>query len=290
MRAFSHLGLETAAVAARGVPIRSLLLLDRVGRPMLEYAPSLSGGPDPIWVPLEAVREIIANTMGAAAVRPCQVIVAAGESPAGWTGTACPGILLRRLHGQLARPGTHLVWDAPDAHVGLTQLAEDMVFCYAVPRAVASKDEEFLVCRETLDGLSERLAGHIVRLGNPVQDEWFPLDGVGYRSCRGADALRWGPGALRLHPLTGQHLSYWAIQSVRLAEEVARNGGPSAGFLDRLDRDARTVYQRHLRSMAFYLRPTLFWRALFHPYALALRHSAFLRQRTVARVALLDLR
>ena len=208
---------------------------------------------------------------------------------AGGPGTACPGILLRRLPGRLRRPGTHVVWDGPGAHVGLTQLSEETVFCYAVPRAVGPKDHELRVCRDALDEVPRRLAGHLEHLESPRQDEWFSLDRVGYRSCRGGDVLRWGPGSLRLHPLTGQHLSYWAIQAIRVAADVARHGTPSAGLLDRLDRDARMIYRRHLRSMAFYLRPTLVWRALFRPYARVLRHSAFLRRRTVTRVALLDL-
>jgi hypothetical protein len=182
------------------------------------------------------------------------------------------------------------LWTGPRVHVVVAPLPSERLFACAVSRRVADKEQEKILCMDALGEAGSRLASELCDTDGAYEETWFPFERLGYRACRppGTNVLRWGSSLLRLHPLTGQHLSYWAIQSTQLAEDVARNGALSPAFFARLDRDNAHMHQQHMRTMAFHLAPSRTWRALRRPFAFASRIAPPLRRRAVRRLALLD--
>lgn len=285
--ALGRAGIDVAALATRGTMMTRVAILNEAGtRPILEYLPD--AGPLPIFLPLADVRDAIAGV--AAPSPPMSEAISPDDSAAEWTSARCPGILARVVAGRLRKPRSLILWTGPQVHIGVAPLSEGRLFAYAVSRRIMNKDDERRVCAAALEQAPTRLASELCDVDDAADDTWFPFERLGYRACRpsGTDVLRWGSSLLRLHPLTGQHLSYWAIQSVQLADDFARNGAPSAAFFARLDRDNARMYQQHLRTMAFHLAPSWTWRALRRSYALTLRVAPRLRRRAVRRLALLD--
>lgn len=284
MQALEELGCDLATLANRGCRITRLLLVDDAARPLCALDVSeLSRTYRPLWILTQHVRTQLAASF--AQEMPGR---SADSNERGWKKIACPGVFGRIIAGCLQEPTTQVVWATRHAHAGLAQIREGAVLLYAVPRHAASKDCERDICLAVLDEMAQRFRSRFGRIGEVLEDQWFPLEFVGYRSCWDGRVLRWGPTALRLHPLTGQWLSYWAIQADRLALELARRGALSDRFFASLDHHNRQMFWSHLRSCNFHLRPTLFWRAIHRPYAWTLGHCAPLRRRAMRRTTLLS--
>jgi hypothetical protein len=288
MLALGRAGIDVAALATCGTMMTRLAILSEAGTgPILEYLPD--AGPLPIFLPLAHVRDAMAR-VAAPAPPMSDAVSPSNDSADEWTSAQCPGILTRVVPGRLRKPHSLILWTGPYVHIGVAQLPQGRLFAYAVSRRIMNKDDERRLCAAALDQAPTRLTSELRDVDGAAEDTWFPFERLGYRACRpsGTDVLRWGSSLLRLHPLTGQHLSYWAIQSVQLADDLARNGAPSAAFFARLDRDNARMYEQHLRAMAFHLAPSWTWRVLRRPCVLTLRVTPRLRRRAVRRLALLD--
>jgi 2-polyprenyl-6-methoxyphenol hydroxylase-like FAD-dependent oxidoreductase len=291
MIALERAGVDVAKLATRGTTMTRLAILDDAGsHPILEYMPAIrNAGPLPIFVPLGDLREAVART--AAPAPPMREAVSPSEDlGAEWTSAPCPGILARVVTGRLRKPGSFILWTGPRAQISVAPLPNGRLFVCAISRKLMSKDEQRPLCTAALNEAPSHLTSELIGVEGAPDDTWFPLEQIGRRACRspGSNVLRWGSSALRLHPLTGQDISYWAIQSGRVADDFARNGAPSPVLFAQLDRDSARMYRQHVRAIAFHLAPSWIWRVLRRPYALAVRVTPPLRRRAVRRVALLD--
>lgn len=291
MIALEHAGIDVAKLAARGTTMTRLAILDAAGsNPILEYAPAMpNAGPLPIFVPLPDLRAALARA--AAPAPPMREAVSLPEDlGADWTSAPCPGILARVVTGRLHKPGSFILWTGPRVVITVAPLPNERLFVCAISRTLMSKDEQKDLCTAALDETPTRLTSELFGVEGAPDDTWFPLEQIGRRACRspGSNVLRWGSSALRLHPLTGQDISYWAIQSGRLADDLSRNGAPAPALFAQLDRDSARMYKQHVRAIAFHLAPSRIWRVLRRPYAFAVRVAPPLRRRAVRRVALLD--
>ena len=295
VRALEMMGLQLDRLPGVGPAVRKVLILDARGDPLILYDTSIASPRwCPRWILTDAIRRQLALASGSPELQRepvpmvpswCRYSVSTSK---GWTSLSCPGTLVRVLDGALTSQDTHLVWDGRHAFVGIGQISDQQLLMFAVPKGtrttiVQQQAQALEALNETPTTLHPYLRVH----NQPYQDTWFPVRSIGYRRCWDGHALRWGPAALRLHPLTGQHLSYWAIEANWLADKLAHHGELSHALLAALDRQHRRFFRQHLNTLNFYLRPTLFWKAIYRPYAWALRHSRLLRSRALMRVSLL---
>jgi len=291
MVALTHAGVDVGDLAKRGITMTRIAVLNEAGlRPIQEYAPSLpNAGPLPIFLPLTDARDAIKQA-AAASLPIGETDSAAIDSGENWSLARCPSTLGRVVSGRLRKPGSLILWTGPRALVGVAPLPEGQLFCYAISRHIMNKDDERRLCTAALDEVPVRLASELSEMGSVSSDSWFPFEEVGYRPCRprGTDVLRWGSSLLRLHPLTGQHLAYWAIQSARMADDFARNNGPSPEFFARLDQNNMLMHARQMRTIRFHLATSWTWQALRRAYPLLLLGAPPLRRRAIRRLALLD--
>jgi hypothetical protein len=291
MVALNQAGVDVVDLAKRGTAMTRVAILNEAGsRPILEYAPSLpNAGPLPIFLPLTDVRDAIKQA-ASASLPINETTSAAIDSSADWSLARCPATLGRVVSGRLRKSGSLILWTGTQVHVGVAPLPEGRLFCYAISRQIMDKDNERQLCTAALDEVPLRLASELAEVEGVSSDSWFPFEDIGYRPSRapGTDVLRWGSSLLRLHPLTGQHLAYWAIQSTRLADDFARNNGPSPEFFARLDRNNALMHARQRRALGFHLAPSSTWRALRRAITLLSRMTPPLRRRAIRRLALLD--
>jgi hypothetical protein len=279
--ALAGLGVDTEALRAQARVIDQLVLLDARGAALLCTATALpETAHDALWLPWSMLQETV--TRAAAHLPPARHETPSPSGPA-WRSAACPGILMTTRRGRLKRPQVQLLWAAANAHVGMVQVAEEEILLYAVPRDGGPASHR--LCQGRLADLAP-LEPHIAELGAARSEEWFGLTHVGHRPTWADGTLRWGSAALRLHPLTGQHIGFWSIQSLRLAEELVQEGALSAAFVEQMDRRLQRTYRAHRRTLAFHLRPTLLWQAALRPYSFLLSHCGPLRRRAVARTSL----
>jgi hypothetical protein len=281
-------GLDPHRIFEQATPVERVLILDARRRKLLEYHapptwPALS-----YWISTEQLRDAVMPCGHDDALLGPTLEGLFRETHPRWRLVSSPGILMRRLGGQLLpeyRTYT-VIWDGQHAIVGVCRLTDGEILLYAIPKTPELKDRERTVCVDVLDRVPDCLAAVFQTVGQPTTDQWFPLHEIGYRSCWDGTELLWGAASLRLHPLSGQFLSYWAIQAQRLARQLAQEGALSAGWIRRLDHANRQVFWRHLGIVNFYLRPSLFWKAIYRPYTWALRHSGWLRRGAIRRLAL----
>lgn len=292
INALEQLGVKTDRLLRSGAPVERVLILGAAGHAVFSLESRVAGR-CPLWVAPAVLREALgqaeqtgeANRGGSHDARRGHVRRENGP----WHRVACQGILLHMRHGCLAQPyrNSTLIWDGHRAVVGVCQFTGDTLFLYAVPKQPTLKTSERETTRIALDEAPDVLRSYVQRAGELRQAWWFPLEWIGYRPCWDGQQLRWGAASLRLHPFSGQFLSYWAIQSMWLAKAMARRRRPAPAWFQHIDQASRSLFSQHVRTMQYYMRPTAVWRMLFHPYTWALRHSVLLRSRVVRRVSVL---
>src|SRR3989344_4482926 len=141
-----------------------------------------------------------------------------------WSFTPCPGIFLRVVRGELYDPARQIIWDLPGAHIGVAPLARRKILLWSIPKQSVMKDFEESVARTQLDFTLQKRNFIFLAIGDLLYERWFPLANVGYRPSWDGEHLHWGASSLRLHPLTGQFVSYWALQAQWLAGRLRRKG------------------------------------------------------------------
>ncbi|OGZ41585.1 MAG: hypothetical protein A3C80_00045 [Candidatus Ryanbacteria bacterium RIFCSPHIGHO2_02_FULL_45_43] len=204
-----------------------------------------------------------------------------------WSFTPCPGIFLRVVRGELYDPARQIIWDLPGAHIGVAPLARRKILLWSIPKQSVMKDFEESVARTQLDFTLQKRNFIFLAIGDLLYERWFPLANVGYRPSWDGEHLHWGASSLRLHPLTGQFVSYWALQAQWLAREIATKGSLTAELARELDRRNQRMFWSHKRALNYYLKPNVFWKSVFRPYAFAMRHFPFLKRRVIKKLALL---
>lgn len=282
LEALQQMGCDVRPLYHQGHPIRAIRVLDDQGRTLFEQeqwtTPELPG----TMVLTEALRQYLEASVAQA--RSAEQAGTWCESSDGWT-LRYPnsGMYERVVTGRLRDTQHALIMDHPRALVWTAQATEQLISCFAVLKVPHT--EMAAHCAQIVDELWRRQARWFHERGDPLAEQWFPVESIGYRSCWGTEGLRWGRQVLRLHPAAGHWVSFWAIQANRLAEAFARQGGISPRLVQDVDQRNRRMFWLHLHTMNYYLRPNGFWKTLYRPAAWLLRHSRLLRRINTHRLA-----
>ncbi len=284
VKAFSEMSISPSTLYSLGYRMEEVVVFDGEGKNPITLPLSMASQTFfPFWVAPGKLREVVEVTL--------KDLAASGhehhEDSGDWREVRCPGILLLKARGKLTHPRTHFIWNSDHAYVGISHVSTSEILMYAVPRMSGDKGEEEKIARRSLAEAQEKFARFFTEPPHILASDWFPLHSIGYRPVAHNGVARWGSASLRLHPFTGQSISYWAIQSNRFAEEFSRHGEISPSFIRALNRAHRTVFNQHVHTMNYYLRPNLFWKLIYRPYAALIRHSPYLQKRVVKRLALL---
>lgn len=280
LRAFRRMGLD---LDAQGTVITGLQLLHprghRAARLDLTF---LSTACPMLFIATDVLRRVLAAAAQARSPSaPATPPPAPDPWPSNGTCRPCPGVLQQVFRGRLRDPQDLILWDHPRAYVGVGQLSDDRVVLYTASVLAAPAPLQRDAGRRVLEESVERLADRIQALDGLVDERWFPLPEAGSRPCWDGSGLRWSSAALRLHPVSGMAISYWALQANHLADALARHGRPSAHFIRALDARNRRMVRRNLLSISFHLRPTWLRRTAYWPAVWLLARWAGLRRAVI---------
>ncbi len=281
LRAFREMGLDIEALAAQSTVVPVIRVVHPKGHRLIRLDLSgLSSRYPMLVIATPVLRAYLATAAQASGIAgPGDAPRAApGQLPAeAWKLMPCPGILLRTVRGSFRDSREPLLWDHARAYLCVGQLPHERLVLSAMPLFEIPIEHQRTACQAALDDATERLRDHF-SIEGPVEEQWFSLPGVGARPCRDGHTLRWSSAALRLHPITGMSISYWAIQANRLAEELARSGHLSDRFVRSLDANNRWMVRRNLLSLNVHLRPAWWRSTCYGPCLWALQHSDRLRR------------
>ena len=291
IRALHRLGVEVAPLARQGCTISKTLLLDARQRPHAALDFSSASPWLPMWIPLVELRAALARSAESQEVTPTCAI-SAGDRPHSaanipWRQRWCPGIFLRTLQGSLQNRQTQLIWNGSSTYVGIAQTSPCSILMYAVSKSPDPLALQRDRCLRALDEARPLLDRYAAQPSEAAVDQWFPLSFIGYRTCHDGQVLFWGHETLRLHPLTGQDLSYWAIQAAWLTQAMIDRRLPLPELFRRLDQRNRWMFRQHLKTLYFFLPPTWRWRVIYQPYVQMLRASPWFGRHTARQIGLL---
>ena len=208
----------------------------------------------------------------------------------------CSGVLLRIVRGDLKTPTESVIYNGEEISVWISQVVPGEILFYVTKRfnpAIKKNSHVLLVneehfCKEKLREVSGFYEKYVNYQGEVLEEQWFELDFIGQRQILEKGNIYWGIHSLRLHPLTGQFISHWAGQAEYLASALASRKYSPEQILAKLQQKNKQIFQQHLQIIKYYMRPTIFWKLIYHPNAFLLRHSQFFLRRALARFALLD--
>lgn len=203
----------------------------------------------------------------------------------------CPNVFLRHMKGAMRNGNEALVYNGDKASIWVSGAEEGSILFYATPNTFGGgsleKENTREACEKEIEKFLDMFSKSFGSLGEIIQDQWFELDFVGRRNLMHGETVCWGPTSLRLHPITGQFISYWAIQALFFAKEIKR-GVELNVICKEIDRRNRKIIREHLQIMNYYFKSNIFWRTIYYPNALLLKSSRFFNRRVLKRFALFD--
>ncbi len=195
---------------------------------------------------------------------------------------ACNPITIQLLSGRL-RYDVGLIHDMNKGHVGIVNISDALVLTYFIPKDGVSENSE---AASAISELQKNSSGIIDVALPALSQQHFHPEQIGVRRSVERGHLLWGSLAVQMHPLTGQAISYWAQQSLWLAERLAMSDDRIGVIQEESHSSNIRMYKRHKHIVNYHLRPSYLSKLIHIPYTVSLRYIPYIRRRAMRMLAL----
>lgn len=276
IEALDRMGINTSDLSDGLFYVQTIRFLDKTGKTIVTYDLGIVTQERARWVWSSKLRELLSSEP----VECKNTATTEGE----WEREDSPDVYMQEYNGDLKESYRHdiLSFDMPNAVIGVYQSRPSFFTFIVIPR---TKDVDMKLLLENrpsvINEYIEEERGK--RIGRS-----FSFPNIKLRKQMFTDKeLFWGGEALLLHPLSGQNVSFWAREAVHLAR-LTKKGVPLRVVFGKIEKRARNTFRDHVRTLKFYMRPNIAWKALAPIYSILLRHSVSLRRRVIKNLILTE--